>query len=166
MPGPEVILMCGIAGSGKTTYARQFERDGYTRLSIDEEVWAQFGRYGVDYPANEYSEKSALAEARLRERLQTLVEQGYPVVLDNSFWSRATREEYKKLITGAGGRWRLVYLKASREQLIRRLSRRADRFDADAAFPITDELLDRYLAAFEEPQGEGEEVILVTDDET
>lgn len=28
-----VVLMCGIAGAGKTTYARRLERDGYVRLS-------------------------------------------------------------------------------------------------------------------------------------
>jgi len=32
-------------------------------------------------------------------------------------------------------------------------------FDANAAFPITDELLDKYLDSFEEPQGEGEELV-------
>jgi signal recognition particle GTPase len=35
---PRVVLMCGLAGSGKTTYATQLEVQGYVRLSIDEEV--------------------------------------------------------------------------------------------------------------------------------
>ena len=33
----KVIMMCGICGSGKTTYAKQKEKEGYVRLSIDEE---------------------------------------------------------------------------------------------------------------------------------
>jgi predicted kinase len=49
-----VVLMCGIAGSGKTTYAQRLERDGYVRLSIDEEVWRRFGRYGLDYEPAAY----------------------------------------------------------------------------------------------------------------
>lgn len=163
--GSEVVLMCGIAGSGKTTYARQLEEAGYTRLSIDEEVWAQFGRYGIDYPAGEYPEKSRLAEQNVRRRLRGLVEQGRPVVVDNSLWSRAAREEYKKVVDDAGGRWRLVYLKAATDLLRRRLSLRTDRFDANAAFPITDETLAGYVAAFEEPHGEGEETILVSVDD-
>jgi predicted kinase len=158
---PEVVLMCGIAGSGKTTYAQRLEETGYIRLSIDEEIWAQFGRYGVDYPAEEYPEKSRLADATVRERLRTLVEQGHPVVVDNSFWNRTAREDYKKLVDDAGGRWRLVYLKATTEVLRRRLALRKDRFDANAAFPITEETLAGYVAAFEEPHGEGEETMLV-----
>ncbi len=59
----------------------------------------------------------------------------------------------------------LIYLNAPPEPLRQRLCARADRFDANTAFPITDELLG-CMAAFEKPQGEGDEVILVTGDET
>ena len=41
---------------------------------------------------------------------------------------------------------------------------RGARSDADAAFPISDQLLDTYLTDFQRPAGEGEEVITVTDD--
>jgi GTPase SAR1 family protein len=46
-----VVLMCGMAGSGKTTFSQRLEASGFTRLSIDEEVWQRFGRYGIDYPS-------------------------------------------------------------------------------------------------------------------
>jgi hypothetical protein len=36
---------------------------------------------------------------------------------------------------------------------------RSQRFDANAAFPITDDILNAYVSGFEEPNGEGEEVI-------
>ena len=47
---PVVYLLCGLTGSGKTTYARQLEAAGAVRLSVDEEVYARHGRYGVDTP--------------------------------------------------------------------------------------------------------------------
>ena len=101
---PIVVLICGIAGSGKTTCARELENAGYVRLSIDEEVWERFGRYGVDYSLAQYDEHSAIVERVLRARLVRL-------------------------------------------------------FDANAAFPITDDILAAYLDAFEEPSGEGEELV-------
>lgn len=85
---------------------------------------------------------------------------------DDSRARWAVRRQLLTLINDAGGRRRLIYLKAPPELLARRLSLRADRFDANAAFPITDEQLIGYIAAFEEPQGEGEEIILVADDHT
>jgi hypothetical protein len=51
---PVVYLLCGLTGPGKTTCAKQLEAAGAVRLSVDEEVFARHGRYGVDYPASEY----------------------------------------------------------------------------------------------------------------
>jgi len=39
----------------------------------------------------------------------------------------------------------------------------ARRFDANAAFPVTPDTLATYLAGFEEPRGEGEDVIAFGD---
>jgi predicted kinase len=160
---PEVVLMCGLAGSGKTTYAKDLETRGYVRLSVDEEIWRRFGGYGIDYAPDRYEEHTEVARQVLREQLLTLVAEGRDVVIDSSFWQRSRRQEYKDLVERAGGRWRLVYLEANPALLRRRLHARAERFDANAAFPITEDLLTRYLHAFEPPSGEGEDVITVTD---
>jgi len=154
-----VVLLCGVAGSGKTTYAQQLELKGYVRLSIDEEVWARFGRYGIDDDPADYARLSAAAEVVLRERLVTLIRQGRDVVVDFSFWQRASRDRYKRLVASAGGAWRLIYLQVDPAVLRQRLEERAERFDANAAFPITQDTLAVYLAGFEEPQDEGEDVI-------
>lgn len=36
---PLIIMMCGVAGSGKTTFSLELEKVGFVRLSIDEEIW-------------------------------------------------------------------------------------------------------------------------------
>ncbi|WP_374193049.1 AAA family ATPase [Streptomyces sp. AV19] len=49
--GPVVYLLVGLTGAGKTTYARRkLEPAGVVRLSVDETVAHDHGRYGVDYP--------------------------------------------------------------------------------------------------------------------
>ena len=58
-----VVLMCGIAGAGKTTYAQKLEAQGYIRLSKDEEIWERFGRYGIDYDPSLYQEHLGSVEA-------------------------------------------------------------------------------------------------------
>lgn len=156
---PEVVLLSGVAGAGKTTYALGLEALGYVRLSVDEEVWAANGRYGVDYPASDYASHSQAAGRLLLERLVDLVEARADVVVDLSFWSKASREEYKQVITARGGRWRLIYLNVPQTELRRRLAARSARFDANAAFTVDDELLAVYLAGFEEPHDEGEQII-------
>ncbi|MDQ3600408.1 MAG: hypothetical protein M3408_03980 [Actinomycetota bacterium] len=81
------------------------------------------------------------------------------VVVDFRFLQRVRREHCKRLIEDVGGRRRLLYLKVDPALLRQRLDERSRRFDANAAFPITQDLLTSYFADFEEPNGEGEEVL-------
>ncbi|EFM12686.1 conserved hypothetical protein [Paenibacillus curdlanolyticus YK9] len=158
-PSAFVVMMCGVAGSGKTTFAQQLEQAGYVRLSIDEEIWSTNGRYGIDYSPDDYEQLKRDAEAKLRKELITHVRNQRCVVVDFSFWARSRRDEYKQIIEEAGGQWALVYLKVGPEELRKRLRIRSERFDANAAFPITEEILSSYLSGFEMPVGEGEIVI-------
>ena len=67
---------------------------------------------------------------------------------------------HKKLIQKAGAETELVYMKASKELLQKRLYKRNQVLNANSPFVITDELLEHHYHAFQEPWGEGEKVIL------
>ena len=151
-----VVLLCGISGAGKTTAAQHLESKGFLRLSIDEEIWSTNGRYGIDYPAAAYPNLQKQAANTIWMRLEELLPQKIAVVVDNSFWNRATRDRYKQLIEFHQRPWKLIYLKVSPGVLRDRLRARQSRFDANAAFPIGDELLNTYLESFQPPSGEGE----------
>lgn len=156
---PVVFLLVGLTGSGKTTYAQRcLEPAGAVRLSVDEEVFARHGRYGVDYPEYEYFEREAPVVAGVREQLLTLVRGGRDVVLDHGLWRRPDREAWKTLVESAGGRWRLLYFPVPREELWRRLEQR-NRLQHANALSVTARALDDFFARFEAPHGEGEEVI-------
>lgn len=154
-----VRLLCGVAGSGKTTYARQLERRGFVRLSVDDLIWRHFGRYGLDYAPSEYDRLQEAAEQLLHGQLVDLMHDRVPVVVDLSLWQRATRDGYKALVAQHGCEWELVHLHADLPTLRARLAARARRFDADAAFPITPAQLDAFIAGFEAPDGEGEVIL-------
>lgn len=154
-----VIMMCGVCGSGKTTYAKQKEKHGYVRLSIDEEMWKIYGRKGIDYPDSRYEELSDKVEVMLREKLIGLIKDGKNVVIDFSFWSRENRDFYRAIIEKAGGTAELVYMKAGKETLRKRLEKRNMFLNANSPF-ITNEILEHHYNGFEEPQGEGEIILL------
>ena len=154
-----VIMMCGVCGSGKTTYSKTKERDGYIRLSIDEEMWKIYGRKGIDYPNHLYNELSEKVELSLREKLIKLIQEGKNVVIDFSFWSKDNRSFYKQIIEKSGGTVELVYMKASFEILKNRLKKRNLHIEANSPFIITDEILEQYYYGFQEPCGEGKTII-------
>ncbi|WP_081966917.1 ATP-binding protein [Kitasatospora sp. NRRL B-11411] len=156
---PTVFLLVGLTGSGKTTYAtRVLEPSGAVRLSVDELVHARYGRYGVDYPEHRYFELEAPVVGEVRERLVELVGAGMDVVLDHGLWLRRDREEWKKLVTEAGGRWRLLYFPVPKAELLRRLEERNRREDANA-LTVTADALDDFYQRFDVPDGEGEETV-------
>lgn len=155
---PVVYLLCGLGGSGKSTYAKKLEKKGLQKLSLDEYVYSTYGREIVNLPENVYLEHYRTAKVNLDKKLVSIIKNQQSVVLDYGFWRRSSRDYYKKLIEENGGEWKLIYLKASPEILMARLKERNKRTDANA-FPVTEAMLHGYIERFEEPNNEGEEVI-------
>ena len=136
--------MCGPAGSGKSTVARQYEQQGMTRLSFDQEAWSR-GITTMPLPPDVHRE----VEGALRARLLDLVRAGADVVLDFSFWSRAMRDEYRAVLRPFGVVPETVYLATDRATVLRRVGDRAARGGDD--FELSEELAARYFDHFEVP---------------
>lgn len=135
-----------------------------TRLSIDGLVFARHGIYGVDYAADGdiYAAHQTEAAAAFEAELRRLLGEGANVVLDRSYFARCDREVVREMVRAATGKTVLVYLKAERGVLWRRIRERASAGKtADSALDIDEALLDRYVEGFEEPEGEGEIVVEV-----
>lgn len=157
MSKPIVYMLCGLTGSGKTTYAKELEQQGYTRLALDEEVKKLVEEAGHTYPET-YLEYEPAAKEKLEQELKSLLQQGKNVVLDYGFWKKADRDYYKKLINENGGIPKLLYFKISPEILLERLAKRNTRTDANA-LTVTPGMLSDFMSRFEEPTDEGEETV-------
>ena len=143
-PIGRVIFMCGPAGSGKSTVARRYERQGMARLSFDQEAWSR-GITAMPLPPAVRDE----IEQVLRARLVELVSAGSDVVLDFSFWSRAMRDEYRELLRPLGVVPETVYLATDRDVVLRRICDRAARDGDD--YQLSVELAAAYFDHFEVP---------------
>lgn len=156
---PIVYLICGLGGSGKSTYSQKLAENGMMKISIDEYVYSLHGRSITKMPEHEYLEIYQKARIELDNQLAEAIKQKHNIVIDFGFWTRKGRDYYKRLIEENGGEWKLIYLKASPEVLLRRLKERNKLTHANA-FPVSEEKLQEYIARFEEPNDEGEEIIL------
>jgi predicted kinase len=139
-----VIFMCGPAGSGKSTVARQYEERGMTRLSFDQEAWSR-GITLMPLPPAVHRE----IEQVLRARLIELVRVGSDVVLDFSFHSRRMRDDYRKLLHPFDVVPETVYLATDRATVLQRIAARAARDGDD--FALSAELAAGYFDHFEVP---------------
>ncbi len=139
-----VVFMCGPAGSGKSTYARELEKQGMVRLSFDQEAWRRGVR--VQPLSNDVHEE---IERDLRAQLIDLVQSGADVVLDFSFWSRAMRAEYRVLLRPWGVEPETVYLATPRDIVLDRVRSRADDHADDVR--LAEGVAEMYFVHFEVP---------------
>lgn len=126
-----VILMCGAAGSGKSTHARELQARGFVLLSFDEEAWHRGYR---THPLPEGARREV--HDALQRRLLTLVDARSPVVVDTSFWSRASRDEYRRLLSSRGVEPVVHYMDTPREVALERLAARSSTGPDDVPVPV------------------------------
>jgi predicted kinase len=149
-----VILMCGPAGAGKSTIARQLEADGMVRLSFDQEAW----RRAIRTMPLSFEVRKEI-ERQLRERLLELIGAGVDVVLDFSFWSRRSRDEYRELLQPLGIAPETIYSATPRDVALDRMRNRQQAHEDDYA--IDEELAATYFDHFEPPtRDEGELTVI------
>lgn len=136
--------MCGHAGSGKSTLAHQLEHDGYVLLSFDEEAWRRGYR---THPVAEEARRQV--HACLQRRLTELVTRGSRVVVDTSFWARASRDEYRDVLAPLGVEPVVYYMLTARDVSLERLESRQGTGHDDIVVPADRAIV--YIEGFEAP---------------
>lgn len=139
-----VVLVCGPAGSGKSTHAQHLAAQGYELLSFDEEAWRR-GHHRHPVPDDVARE----VHADLHARLVAALARGDRVVVDTSFWSRASRDRYRELLAPLGVRPVVHHVRTPRDVALARLARRRGTGPDDVAVPP--DLAAAYQDGFEAP---------------
>ena len=148
---PTVIFLCGLAASGKTTFAKRLAAEtGAVRFSLDERMIAQTDLTIFD---EEYGRLVQQEKALIWQEALVLLHNGQDVILDWSLWSRAARREWTQRAIDAGFAYELVYLKRPLALLQERLAQR-NQHPSNSTHVIPLEALERFSHIFEPPTAE------------
>ncbi len=155
---PEVHLLCGMVGAGKTTLARQIaERHNGVRFTLDE--WMRRLHGGLRYDDPAYVAALAACQGLIWDTAQQVLASGHDVVLDWNQWSCARRAEWASVARAVGALPIVHFLDVSVDLAVERAVGRAD---SDPFSHELDEAAVRHLGAlFEAPtQAEGIEIVM------
>jgi predicted kinase len=136
-------LICGLPCAGKSTLARQLERDlPALRLAPDEWMHRIVG-------SNDEAKRLAV-EATQWEIAVRVVALGVDAILENGFWPRAERDELRARAAANGTPIRWYFLDPPLDELKRRLAARNAALPPDT-FRITEADLEQYARWWDPP---------------
>ncbi len=102
-PMPILHLICGLPGSGKTTLARRLERDLPALRLAPDEWMARIVGDGYD------ESKRAAVEAVQWEIAARALSLSVDVILENGFWSRSERDDFRARAAALGADTRAAF---------------------------------------------------------
>ena len=143
--------MVGLPGSGKTTRAKELERDlKALRLTPDEWHLFLFG-HDVDEAAHDG------CHARVEQIMWTVAARvlalGTDVILDFGCWAREERDDFRERARALGADFRLHYMDVPLDELRMRLFSRNESA-GDKVFFISDENLHTWAGNFQPPDAD------------
>ena len=143
-----VHLLCGLPGSGKTTFARRLavERSAVL-VNADERMIA---RHGTNPPAKEFAAFAAAIFEELWGETAQHVAVGRDVILDWGFWSRADRDRARQRVVATGATAKLYWVRCSDEIARSRTLERTAAMKA-GALEINGAAWDLFRTKFEPP---------------
>ncbi|MFU8790283.1 MAG: AAA family ATPase [Methylobacter sp.] len=126
-----LIITHGYSGSGKSTWAAQLaEAIGAFQIRSDIERKRLFGyqanaQSGSGIDDGLYSEAAGLKTYQyLRELAETVLNAGFPVIIDATFLKSGQREPFRQLAADCGVPFHIISFQASDQELCRRIGQR------------------------------------------
>ncbi|GAB1233870.1 AAA family ATPase [Ferrigenium sp. UT5] len=134
---PALIITHGLPGSGKTTFAQYvIEQMGAVRIRSDVERKRLHGLQAGERSRGDIYDAAATEKTytRLLELARSLLQAGYPVIVDAAFLNRAERAQFRRLAQALSIPFAIASLHAQEAALRQRLDqRRHDASEADVA---------------------------------
>lgn len=153
---PDLVLIVGCTGAGKTTYARQLvDQLGAVRFSIDEWMTALFWADSPQPIEFQWTmERVERCEAQIFAMVRQLATRGIPAVLDLGFTRKQHRDKFRALGAQAGLTSVVHFLDVPAEERWLRVGRRNQQRGETFAMEVNRQMFDFMEGLWEPPTSE------------
>lgn len=143
-----LILVCGLPGAGKTTYAKQIERERQAlRMCPDEWIASII----IDKTNGKELERLRQpVEDLLWDLTKQALRLGVNVVAEYGYWSKAERDKFRDQARKLGAKVELHYLKVPKDVMWYRIEKRNANLP-EGNFPISKAQFDSWYDYFQAP---------------
>jgi predicted kinase len=150
-------MIYGFVGAGKTTFAKKLEYSlPAVRFTHDE--WVN-KLYGDNPPLEQFADYYSRVHELIWDCTNRLLELDQDVILDSSFWSRASRDEARAKAVELGASHKLYFLDVPEVVMLERVRKRNE--DLQGSLYIDDPAFELFKTRFE-PLGKDEDYVTVT----
>ena len=149
--------MCGLVGSGKTTFSKQLAQStGALRFSMDEWMIPLFGEH---MPRAEFDTRLNQLTELFQQSAEQLLELGVAVIFDFGFWEKQQRMDIRAWANSIDAELELIYLECPFATCYQRVLNR-NQNPQNVSYEITEEMFLLFQSRFEAPQND-ERVTLI-----
>lgn len=150
-----VYVLCGLPGSGKTTYALCLQKNNEVELlSLDRQLIAD---YGKDFSPEKYHEFEMNTKSKLIDKAEKLLNKGISICFDWGFWKKQERIQMKNFAEKNNARYKLVYFERDKTDSINSIINR----DKDLNHVIDQEMFEIFSKEFEKPDSSENPTIFI-----
>lgn len=145
----KLYLLCGLPGTGKTTYAKKIKSqcNDVEVFSIDEKM---IKKYGILKNQDEFDMYEKKMKDEIYSETKELLKNGKSVVLDFGFWKKKERKKYINIARKMNKDVGIYYFDIDKKEIRRRLGERNKKLSMNN-YEITEVMLDRFENSFEIP---------------
>ena len=145
----DLVLTCGVSGSGKTFIAKLLESKGYTLISSDEIIWSKYGEKFLHLPEEKKREIFSKNFDEIISRLESLLNQNKRIIVDSTMCKRFKRDKVREIASKHGIDPLFLFLNPPFSTLKKRLAYREGITSNDQI--VTEEELKAFYINFEAP---------------
>ena len=145
---PKVYLLCGLPGSGKSTFCKNLSKQNNTAIySSDEWIINLFGK---DFAHEKFQEYQAIARQKIAESAQRDLSKLKNIVLDFGFWKQKGRKKYIEWAKSLKAEPVIYFFNVDYATLENRLDKR-NLEKENKSFIVTRDMLHAFTQEFEAP---------------